>query len=370
MPTESITYDDFRIYRVGHHGFEILERTALLQGTSSLFKKTLGLVRLKGETQLLKAAISGWEQGTKTHPLLLNSSRQTGTALKFAECFGYEFLEKPGLEDQHRVLRGSFHASHAECQLIMFLCGKLLLETRKMDTTRVDLYDRLRELRPHPQAEILLSDDACSECIRFRDKVEEVTGIHFEFRPQINVGTIIKDCLNNAGERGYPLQASDYEIADEISSISTAITKSSVAITQTKTISKGKEASQKLTRFETMELSTKKRKRARGYEEEPTDFEWQPTSSKARDVQIPNSPPTSLRRRPTRASQMLLTPPETPTSSKVVVEIPSTPPTPKSPCVIARAKKREKKENQNAAAAFARLVKNFDASLAQNLPLR
>ncbi|RDW94752.1 hypothetical protein BP5796_00515 [Coleophoma crateriformis] len=259
--TEAVDRNELRINWLGNWAVEILKPVEVLRATSTLKQKTLGLLRVRGEPLIIKATLSGWEDFTSPHPILLNSFRHTRIAMAFAKRWGFKFAAKPGLERQHNVVPGMYQASHVEVQLMMYFCGKVMVEELGLDNTKVELYHKLIKVRPHPEADILLSIDACKECMSFRDKVGEITGIHFEFLTQANVGMLQPE--------------PDEEIIEDTSSVSMAVTK---------TTHHSKSAENP-------------RKHGRGYLEPEddfsgnNDFEWTPSkANKSHSTQSPRTP--------------------------------------------------------------------------------
>ncbi|RDW88679.1 hypothetical protein BP6252_00711 [Coleophoma cylindrospora] len=261
--TEAVDANEVRINWLGNWGVEILKPVEVVRATKNLKQKTLGLLRVRGEPLIIKAALSGWEDCTKPHSIMVNSFQLTKTAMAFAKKWGFKFESFPWMERRHKVLPGCYQACHVEVQLMMWFCGHLMVAQLGLDNTKVELYRELIELRPHPEAEILLSADACKECMSFRDKVGEIVGIHFEFVTQPSVGMLQPE--------------PEEDLIEDLSSVPMAITKTTHQ-------SKNKE---------------NPRKHGRGYlEPEPedefsgdNDFEWTPSKAhKSHSTQSPRTP--------------------------------------------------------------------------------
>ncbi|KAL3423220.1 hypothetical protein PVAG01_04967 [Phlyctema vagabunda] len=261
---------EYRIGRIGHRAFELLAPVEVLHTDGgTLRSKTVGFLREQGRVNFQSIAVSGWSSTVKQHAKVINSERYTNAALEFCAFYKLKINTRGNIQTKAQEKPGKVQASHVEFQLIMYFAYQKLQEMtgRQYDVKKLD---KLRQLRPRPYAEILLSDHPCPDCLRFRDKMEEITNISFTFLPKTNVAIIEKSERGTNRFPFYPKKAADPCTQDLMVSQRATTNMTSRAVTTTTT-----------TMTTTQRRDKKKRKHHDAYEDDDSEDEtYVPKGSK------------------------------------------------------------------------------------------
>lgn len=280
----------------------------VFSGMTSLRRKTFGFVRRSGSYFPLMTSISGWEPAAKSHQKLLDSSVWTDEAFNFAGLYKFTF-RGTGWDIHHKKRLGTEHASHAEVKLmIYYVCRVLSKMTNKSPNLKnLGMLRKLLKKKPQQDAEILLSEEPCFECWKFRNRIQDITGVRFNFTVVPSLGEISREKEKSTGRSIYPRYAFESSDESDENEAGTARNSRSSCIVE---IPKQGET---LFMQKVMSEASKPTKSARhSYNKRSCD------DSDSEDS-IPTTPPKK------KAKQHLITPPQTTTRRRAVVLIPHSP---------------------------------------------
>lgn len=148
-------------------------------------RKTLGFIRSKGSTFPLVCALSGMKNVLEDHPRMLNTAEWLEEVKHWAKNLDYKF--KTGMwAKKHNVDGGDGHASHVEPALMLWYACEMVNKTVEQYPSNRSAARQIWQLRGMDlKAELVLSKAPCSECLRFRDKIQHQTQIEFTFAKPI-----------------------------------------------------------------------------------------------------------------------------------------------------------------------------------------
>ncbi|KIN04254.1 hypothetical protein OIDMADRAFT_26867 [Oidiodendron maius Zn] len=179
-------------------------------------KKVMGFLRRQGDLFPLMVAFPGWKACAEAHPRLLDSDIWSNKVLEFAENVGHHF-KLDGWDIYHKMREGLFQASHVEPKLMLsFAC--YLQKKRLKEKLDLRKLHHLRRLTSRIEAEIIISEEPCASCKKFKEDIELVTGLKFTFKVCENLG-MLKSYRDSHGRKKYPRFASDESEATDSTDI-------------------------------------------------------------------------------------------------------------------------------------------------------
>ena len=205
--------DQYFTYRGLNRSLMLLAPMEIFQGIEGYStKKVLGFVRLKGNPYPEMCALPGWTPCALEHPKLLDSEFWTDQVQIFAEFVGHKFTNG-SFDKHHKVPVGTTFASHVEPKLILFMACR---EFEKLIGEELHLGQlwKLNRLKSTMEAEVIISEAPCRDCLRFKIMVEELTGLKFSIKLAPNLGQL-KPQRDARGSRFYGLTASDDGLDEE-----------------------------------------------------------------------------------------------------------------------------------------------------------
>lgn len=148
----------------------------VFKGVPAEKKKTFGFIREKGQDIPLISASSGWLPTMNSTRELLDNALWTQAVREFSDMMGHK-LSKRGYDGQHE---GQYLACHVEKKLMLFFVCHYVCDstTGIIDERRVE---SIRHRQTPLEAVITMDKCPCSDCLEFKRKVEDLTGIRFYF---------------------------------------------------------------------------------------------------------------------------------------------------------------------------------------------
>lgn len=179
--SESSPSSKLRLLRLGS-SVEFLSVVQSITPGKSHDKKTFGTIREKDAPTLLMSSMSGWTSPGQNSELL-DSESWTTAVHQICDLIGH-VLPQHGYDS---AISGNYQACHVEKRLILyFICHYLadgktgLLDAKK--------FKDLQQRRSPLEAVLTLDKKPCKDCIEFRDKMEQLTGIVFRIEYCMEVG--------------------------------------------------------------------------------------------------------------------------------------------------------------------------------------
>ena len=197
--------------------FGVLAPVEIFTGTTSLRKKTFGFLRQKGHDNWMKFAIGGNKQSLKDDPLLINNPNYWAMlAMDISEFHLQKQFPGGGFDEHHGKKNGASNASHVEVQLVLWWVCKILPGNYATPRHRIASLFELRDVKPHPAADIYVSRAPCWRCQQFKELIERITKVKIKFHVLPNVGDM-KPLKNKQGYLENPRFAEDPddEVEDE-----------------------------------------------------------------------------------------------------------------------------------------------------------
>jgi hypothetical protein len=199
--------DQFYVLRAPSNSVMLLAPVESLQCNRTYHKnKVLGLIRRKGEGFPLMMALPGWKCCADAHPKLLDSEIWSERVKEFAQNVDHKFWAS-GYDKFHNKENGDMYASHVEPKLMLFWACRL--QTKRMGwKLNLRQLHYLRHIKSRTEAEILISSEPCLSCQKFKELIELVTGLKFNFKLCPNLG-LLHSYKDSRGQKRYRHFTSD-----------------------------------------------------------------------------------------------------------------------------------------------------------------
>jgi hypothetical protein len=207
------TLDQYFVLRQGYRSVILLAPVESLRCNSRYGKKkVLGVLRKVGMACPLKLAFPGWKNCADAHDRLLDSELWAERVLKFAKHIDHRFKDN-GFDQYHKKEIGASYASHVEPKLMLFFACRLFVN-RVGEPLNLRKLHLLRRLQSGTEAEIIVSEEPCTDCKKFQEVIELVTGLKFKVKVCQNLG-ILKRYRNDKGAKIYQRYPTESPELDE-----------------------------------------------------------------------------------------------------------------------------------------------------------
>ncbi|KAH8812033.1 hypothetical protein F5884DRAFT_299810 [Xylogone sp. PMI_703] len=174
---------------------------------ASFNSKVFAFLKEKGSAVPMMGAVSGWTSVAKPQVTLLDNSLWTNLVLDFHQI--YNHYVRRSARDATAGRTGMFFACHVEPRLMLYYaCQKI---QRLLSCSLPQALRSLETLKGqhHEEVEIFISDNPCGTCRKFKEKIEDLTGLRFVIKSCKNLAEIGRVLRYNDRHRQFPTKAVD-----------------------------------------------------------------------------------------------------------------------------------------------------------------
>ncbi|RFU24924.1 hypothetical protein B7463_g11415, partial [Scytalidium lignicola] len=189
----------------------VQEVDSLMSNRQSAFNsKVFAFIKTKSSPYPIMGAVSGWSTVAQPQVTLLDNDDWTHNVLDFHRIYDYRIRNSSRDPFHPQKIPGVYFSCHVEPRLMLwYACERAKQLFSYSQSQALKSLEELRDFPHVDEVEILISDNPCPTCLKFKEKIEELTGLTFTIKVCQNVAEIHRVLKASDRHRHFPVNAVD-----------------------------------------------------------------------------------------------------------------------------------------------------------------